>query len=269
MMFHYMGQQYTCVGQNIVVNTFDTYVTGAIGTHMPGKTDKDVEAIYFNGQRTTFIPMKLSTPFPNLVVLNVEQSGLASINQTTFKGQTQLKFIQLNGNLIEYVPRKTFYGLTNLEWLGLASNKIRFLYSDMLQGLTELKRFSASGNPIEVIGSSFFRDNTKLELVYFQKTKLRMIGSNLVRLLTGLKIANFDGNLCTNINLQMDSDINNKLTKEFAEKCAVDCSKAFNTAFGTIAELTRDNLKLNRQMMSNKMEKQSMQFICGNLNEDY
>ena len=267
MMVHYMGPpQYTCVGQNVVVETFNTYVSSATGRHMDGKTNKDVKAIYFNEQRTTFIPLRFS-PFPNLVIMNIEKSGLTYLNQTTFKDLTQLKYIQLDGNMIEYVPRKTFYGMDNLEWIGLAGNKIRFLYSDMLVGLTELRRFSASENPIEEIGSGFFRDNTKLQYVYFYKTKLRMIGSKLVRMLPNLEIANFEGNVCTNINLQRDPNMGGKLTTEFTQKCGIDCSRALLASEDTIQDLTNENGKLNREIISIKIEKQSMRFNCGN--QDY
>lgn len=269
MTEHLWGSQYTCVGENVVVNTFDTYVTGATGAHMPGKADKDVEAIFFMRQKTTYIPLNFSKPFPNLNAMRVQQSGLTYIDQMTFKGQTQMKYIQLDDNLIEYIPRKTFYGMTSMIWMSLGTNKFRFLYTDMLRGLTELKLFNARNNQIEVIGSSFFRDNTKLELVYFDGNKLRMIGSKLVQLLPGLKLAYFDRNECTNINLEMDPDMNNKLTTEFSQKCAVDCSKAFSTARNTIQEMTNEIRYLNRDMTNNRMEKQSLRFDCDEKDSSY
>lgn len=267
MVAHYWGPMYTCVGQNVVVDTFDTYVTGAVGKHLDGRSDRDVEAIFFENQRTTFIPLKFSTPFPNLVALRVQMSGLTTVNQTTFANQGRLRYIHLDNNKIEFIPKKTFYNLTNLEWISLGTNKIKVLNTDMLRGLTELRYFCASNNQIETIGSSLLRDNVKVEEIFFYNNKLRMIGWSLVRLLTDLKKARFDGNICTNINIMGDSDISDQLTSEFAQKCSVSCTKTFAGANNKIEKLMDQNQKLIRTMMSNKLEKQSMKFNCAN--QDY
>lgn len=267
MFAHYWGPMYTCVGQDVVVDTFDTFVTGAVGKHLDGRSDRDVEAIYFKNQRTTFIPLKLSTPFPNLVAIRVQMSGLTIVNQTTFANQGRLRYIHLDNNKIENIPKKTFYNLTDLQWISLGFNKIKTLNPDMLRGLTELRYFSASNNQIEIIGSSLFRDNVKIEEIFFYNNKLRMIGWSLVRLLNDLKKAQFDGNVCTNINIIGDSDISDQLTSEFSQKCAVSCPKSFAGANNKIEKLMDQNQKLIRTMMSNKLEKQSMKFNCEN--QDY
>lgn len=262
MVSHFWGSQYTCIGQDVVVNTYDTFVTRAVGTHLAGMGDGDVQAVFFKNQKMTFIPLMMSTPFPNLNALRVDMSGLTTINQTTFVNQGRLRYIHLDNNRIEFIPKKTFYNLTNLEWLSLGANKISALNPDMLRGLTELKYFSVSNNEIEVIGSSFFRDNVKIQIILFYNNKLRMIGWSLVRFLPGLKNARFDGNVCTNINIIDASDISDQLTSEFSQKCSVSCSKAFNAANNKIEKLMGQRENLKRTLMKNKMEKQSMTFDC-------
>lgn len=264
MVAHFWGPQYTCIGQNVVVDTFDTYVSGVSGTHMDGKGTRDVKAVFFENQRTTFVPLMLSKIFPNLEAMRIQASGLKTVNQTSFSNSGGLKYIHLDDNKIEFIPKKTFYNLTDLEWISIGANKIKAIHPDMLRGLTELRYFSASKNEIEVVGSSLLRDNVKVEKILFYNNKLKMIGWSLVRLLVDLKKARFDGNVCTNINISDESDISNQLTNEFAQKCSVSCLKTFNEFDIRIENLMDQSQKLSRKMMSNKLEKQSLKFNCAN-----
>jgi Leucine-rich repeat (LRR) protein len=262
VMSHHWGDQYTCIGRDVVVGSYDTYVIGISGVHLDGKTDKDVEAIYFEGQRTVFIPFGLSTWFPNLRTLNIQESGLTYLNRTTFRDYENLRYIHLDRNTIEYVDRKAFRYLTELEGLSLAANRIRYLDSDMLRGLTNLKYFSVGRNEIEVIPSGLFQDNVNLEQIFFYGNRIRMIGENLVRPTRGLKIAGFEGNICTDIFFNEGSGIVEKLTTEFRANCGVNCIKAKTAAITEIENLVRENLRLNEKVMSNKVEKQSLRLNC-------
>jgi hypothetical protein len=50
---------------------------------MTGKGNSDVECVYVLGQRTTFIPYNITTPFNGRVrALRIEDSGLTYVNRT-------------------------------------------------------------------------------------------------------------------------------------------------------------------------------------------
>lgn len=260
---HAWGSQYTCVAQRAVVTSFETYVTEAKGEHIEGKTNDDVQAIYFVNQTTRYVPLDLAKPFPNIIALRMQKSGLKFINQTTFKKQRMFRFIQLDDNEIEFIPKKTFWGQRNLESLSISGNRIKRIDSDMLLGLRNLKYFYANGNSIAVIGSSLFRDNTNLEEIFFANNKIRMIGPQLVSRIKELKFARFDGNLCTVINLhQPTTNIVDTLTTEFTQKCAVNCDKAFNAAFNEVEDLMNQSEMLRKASFTIKMEKETLTYEC-------
>lgn len=254
---HAWGSQYTCVAQKAVVTSFETYVTGAKGDHLQGKTNDDVQAIYFVNQTTRFVPLDFTKPFPNMVALRMQKSGLKFVNQTTFKNQRMLRFIQLDDNEIGVIPKKTFWGQRNLESLSISGNRIKRIDSDMLLGLRNLKYFYANGNSIAVIGSSLFRDNTNLEEIFFANNKIRMVGPQLVSRLKELKFARFDGNLCTVISLQQPTtNIVDTLTTEFTQKCAVNCDKSFRAAFDEVEDLMSESEVLRKESFTIKLDQQ-------------
>lgn len=262
---HYWGEQYTCIGQNVTTDRYDTYITQVTGSHMPGKSMKDVRTIHFQNQKTIFIPMNMNSMFPLLSALRIESSELRYLNQSTFKDMRQLTHIHLVDNKVEVVP--PFNSLQALIYLSLSGNKIRYIDSEMLIGVKNLRFFFIADNEIEVIGSSLFRNNAKLEEISFAHNRIRMIGTKLVVPITDLKLARFDGNVCTNIDLRYVPNITFKLTAEFGQKCNVVCpSRAFDSSNYELDNLLRLNLKLKTQTTSARNEKQSLRYNCERIN---
>lgn len=245
---HNWGSQYTCFAIGTVVNDADTSVTDANGIHLMGKGDGDVRAIVFERQKMTYLPMNISTPFPNLVGLRVGSSGLKFLTSGTFKGQEELKYIEFYDNKIEDFPKNMFSNLMNLEWLTIVKCRLRNLDSDMLTGLTQLRTFSVSENIIETLGSGLFRDNTNLKKIFFNGNDIRMVGSKLVSNLISLEEADFEGNVCTVMSFKNDSRMREMLTKEFIQRCSVDCSKAYQISRNQIWRLKN---KLNQDKSTN------------------
>src|SRR5690349_24751878 len=117
---HYWGEQYTCIGQNVDISRYDTYVAQVTGNHLPGKTIKDVQTFHIDNERALFIPFNLNTTFPSLVALRIESSELRYLNATTFRALSQLTHIHLVDNELETIPKKTFHNLQALTYLSLS-----------------------------------------------------------------------------------------------------------------------------------------------------
>lgn len=259
---HFWGEQYTCNGQNVVVNQYDTFVTQVSGEHLQGKSDKDVQAVFFQNQKSFFIPFNMSSMFPSLSALRIESSELTYLNESTFQYSNRLTHLHLVDNKLKDAPSKIFNRLPGLIYLSLSANKIRYIDSELLIGVKNLRFFFIADNEIEVVGSSLFRNNARLEEIIFDNNRIRTIGTKLVVPITDLKLARFDGNICTNIDLRYVPNITFKLTTEFGRNCSVVCPPREFGSTHEMDNLTRINQRLNSLTMADKVEKQTLRYSC-------
>lgn len=251
---HYWGEMYTCVARNLHTRHYYDYVVNATGDHLTGKTDRDVEAVYFLGQRTRFLPYNISTPFPGLRALRVEDSGLMFLNHTlAYEGP--LEYLHFERNQIRDVPVWAFKGLGSVRWLSFRNNHIKYLESSLLMEMPKLRRFSASNNAIEVVPSGMFSFNPELEEIYYYNNKIRMVGSRLVESLPKLKVAAFLGNPCTDLSVYDGNDIRNKMRTEFTTRCGVNCQRAEGAAQRNLNQL-KDMQEKQQECVDKKKDAQ-------------
>jgi hypothetical protein len=89
-------------------------------------TDASITGLDFYGNKKIhFLPVHISTAFPNLLGYDASYCSLTTIGRDNFKGLNLLKRLSLDGNQIATIYSNTFVGLTSLDLLGL-SKKIIF-----------------------------------------------------------------------------------------------------------------------------------------------
>jgi hypothetical protein len=76
-----------------------------------------------------FLPVDLSTSFPNLQLLLAEGSGITEITRRSIAGLTKINFIDLDYNQITAIRSEVFAGLTSLRRLDLGENDQGTLHS--------------------------------------------------------------------------------------------------------------------------------------------
>jgi hypothetical protein len=140
---NYLGQHitniYTCSGS--LLRTGDKVnIEEVTGGHMAGKTNNDVDALYYGNQMDlTFIPQNSTSFFPNLKVFVVNRCGLKVVNGADLKQfGPGLNFMSLNFNLIEQVSHDLFEFLPNLIFLDMDANGIRHIGHDAFDAIPKL-----------------------------------------------------------------------------------------------------------------------------------
>lgn len=104
-----------------------------LGKHLPRKTHKDVNAIYFSSALVKFIPVGIGEIFKNLQYFGIVNCNLMGISRDDFKGFEQLNGVYIHTNQITYLPDDLFQGLTKLTEISIIYNsKLRYISSKIL-----------------------------------------------------------------------------------------------------------------------------------------
>lgn len=107
-----------------------------------------------------------------LVVLDLSNNRLRSINAFTFQNQYSLQVLSLEGNDLETVEDGAFVTLYNLHTLKLARNRFRHLSDSALTGLFMLNTLSLASNQLEHVHEDAFRNCTNLQVSHLLSSHL-------------------------------------------------------------------------------------------------
>jgi Leucine-rich repeat (LRR) protein len=124
---------YGCEVKEASITEPGTEIKGFDGEHQQGKTNFDVENLWFNNTSVEHFPRGLSKIFPNLKVLDIKNCGLKKISRNNLKGLEDLEVICIRSNNLRSLPSDLFKGMTNLKDIFLCGNKLEFLSSKLLE----------------------------------------------------------------------------------------------------------------------------------------
>lgn len=118
------------------------------GNHTFGKTNENVVNVWINNCIVTKIPKGFTKIFPNMKILEIKNSKLATIDKhdlDEYKGLEKFCCIQ---NPISYLPGDLFEDFINLEWIEFYGNNLQIIEPNILDGLDKLKYVEFSrGSP--------------------------------------------------------------------------------------------------------------------------
>ncbi|CAO1306543.1 unnamed protein product [Diamesa hyperborea] len=201
-----------------------------------------VLGLYIHEQLCNYFPANVKDFFPHLELLQISHSLMNFIEKGNFNGLQELKFVRIISNNISNIPENTFMGAENMIDLKMYSNQIRTIDENAFRELTKLENLEISKNHISSIELNTFKDlvslkylhlsendivelpsklfetNLKLEKLFFRSNKLTTINVDLFRPLNSLQVANFDDNVCVDIDAPEDMSIDD-LKSVIKEEC--------------------------------------------------
>lgn len=140
------------------------------------------------------LPVGLSRTFPELIVFQVVNCSVRTVNEHHFKGLSKLEFVNLGFNKIENVASKAFVDLVNLESLGLNNNKIQFIGKNTFAALKSLMTLYLDDNEIQIIHPKSFKPLLNVELVNLDRNDIECLDENIFASLMNLKNVSVAGN---------------------------------------------------------------------------
>jgi hypothetical protein len=129
--------RYYCVVTSASITEPNTTVKAFLGTRQNGKTNGDVEGIFFTGAKVGFVPRGLHLIFPRLNGLMIGNCGLKEISRKDLDGLENLETLFLCDNQLTSLPRDLFVNMKKLKRVLFSRNKLEFVSSQMLQPLLE------------------------------------------------------------------------------------------------------------------------------------
>jgi hypothetical protein len=210
------GERYTC-GATLEDVIDSTNVSSVVGDHFLEKSNDDVKAVDFSGQKTYHLVQELLSFFPNMEELYVFRSDLKHLSRSDFGGYTKLITMSLSRNHLSTLPYDTFEDLTNMEYFSLSFNQLTSIPN--LKTMSKLKELYLFENSIGSFSNEDVSGNPNLEVVWLYQNKLKFIDPKIFESLTKLRVADFHNNRC------IDRSVNFEHLQDFVDEIKVRCDK--------------------------------------------
>jgi hypothetical protein len=107
------------------------------GIHEEGRSNEDVEAIFFLNTQVKYFPRGLNLVFPRLKHLEIINCGLLELSRDDLAGLEDIEKLYLDCNQLKILPENLFKGMRNLKQVSFNNNKLEFVSSNMLRPLLE------------------------------------------------------------------------------------------------------------------------------------
>jgi len=178
---------YTCKLSNAVVLAESDAFT-ITGTHLAGKSNADVEALFDgSNNQLTFIPPALTELLPNLEIIYLYSMGLQTLTPNSFTNCGSLRNLYIYGNNIESIAANVFNRCTRLRYLNLNQNGIQDVDEGAFTGLTRLQILDLSSNDIKSIQRNLLQSQVNLEELYLLGNQISAIESGAFRALANVQ----------------------------------------------------------------------------------
>lgn len=158
-------------------------------------TDPTIAAFKIDDEKgVKFLPTNLSITLPDLIVFQVWNCSVTSVNGNHFKGLSKLKSLNLAHNKVQNVSSDAFIDLVSLEKLGLSNNRIQFLAENTFASLRSLRRLFLENNEIQVLHPKIFGSLVEVRNVNLDKNRISAIDGNIFENATNLMGVSFTSN---------------------------------------------------------------------------
>ncbi|CRK97256.1 CLUMA_CG010652, isoform A [Clunio marinus] len=164
--YHWKKEYYTCSIRSSSITKPNTIIQTINGVHDPGSSDKDVEAINFEGTTVKYFPQGLDEIFPNLKAVFIENCGLKSITQRDLMGLENIEMLRCDNNKITSLPNNLFQNMNKLIEISFNGNDLQFMSSEVLRPILKngLKSIDFSGN--RSINAAYWESDNLVHLSY-------------------------------------------------------------------------------------------------------
>lgn len=97
------------------------------GDHHPGKTNKDVTIVFFEGCKLQHFPRDLRRFFPKIAVIQIIECNLNEITKEDLQGYPDLIYFGIIDNELSYLPGNLFEYTPKVEFIDFSLNKIKWI----------------------------------------------------------------------------------------------------------------------------------------------
>lgn len=174
-------------------------------SHIPGKTDPDIERIVFENGTMIYLPDGIGKVLKGLKTFVVAVVNFKFPKRSNFKNLENLTKLQIYKNDIETLGEETLWDLSNLEIFVLYKNNLKILDERTFDKNTRLKQIDVRWNRLELLPRNLFKNNLLLEEAYFTGNSLKIIQVDFSEL-RNIRVLNFIDNIC--INAEYDANSN-------------------------------------------------------------
>ncbi|CRK99763.1 CLUMA_CG013012, isoform A [Clunio marinus] len=138
LKFSLWGRKYyTSIIISCSITKPNTIIRKINGKHLDGKSDKDVEAIYFTNTTVNYFPLGLNKIFPNLKAVIIHKCGLKSITQRDLVALENIEILRCKHNKISSLPYNLFRSMHKLRVISFYDNSLQFMSSEVLRPILE------------------------------------------------------------------------------------------------------------------------------------
>jgi hypothetical protein len=130
--------------------------------HNENRTNSDVTYLSINQSEMHYLPQNLSSTFPNVTELCIDEAQLKEISKTDLKGLTSLIQLSITNCGLHSLPSDLFVYAKKLIWIDFSNNKIKYIGKHLLAplNLSNVIYIDLTGNT--TIDAIFAREYRKL-----------------------------------------------------------------------------------------------------------
>lgn len=162
---------------------------------IPFAAESSVEAFgIFNKKGVKFLPTNLLSTFPNLILIQVYNCSVTTVNGNHFKGLSKVESLNLPYNRIESVANDAFVDLVRLEYLGLNYNRIHSIRENAFASLKELISLRLDNNKIQTLHPNVFRSLLKIQEIFLNQNKIVWLDENIFEKAINLQTISLEAN---------------------------------------------------------------------------
>ncbi|KAG4067100.1 hypothetical protein HA402_000091 [Bradysia odoriphaga] len=135
-----------CVVSGLVITTRNDAITSVNGNADPDSMETTYTQLIIRDEKVRFIPRNIATFFPQLIELEISNSGLEWFEQANIKELTSLKTLNLDNNRIKILEKGLFDFNTELETISLKGNLLKFVHQRIFYDLSNLQTIDLENN---------------------------------------------------------------------------------------------------------------------------
>jgi Leucine rich repeat len=123
---------YACAVSAAAIRVSGTEITAFHGNHQEGRTNFDVEMVWFGDTTVEHFPRGMWRIFPNLKVVMIFNCGLRALRREDFEGLQDLEKVSFDNNNLRSLPSNLFEGMGKLKKVMFNNNKLAYMSSNLL-----------------------------------------------------------------------------------------------------------------------------------------
>lgn len=204
-----------------------------------------IKEVDFRSSELFDIPNTVFKIFPKLTFVNMTNTLVKRLSNTSFLSANDLVRLVLDENEVRKVPGRVFLGAPKLQYVFMGNNHIEVIDRDAFKDAVNLRELDLTGNFIEALHPGTFYGLEKLSLVSLARNKLKEIDMRLFYKNPSISMVVLNGNALEKLTLQFrhnsltSLNIDNNAITEL--KIYVDEESLPNSTFS----LTANNNKIS------------------------